>query len=108
MDKRISLLNSIKNKLMYIVTPSAIDENYVPRTIEASRLKTVMINENILSGFAVRDNIFNNNEVYAESNQGKLNYHIYPNLDKSKPYVGLAQNGQKEKLEREQTIKAQV
>jgi hypothetical protein len=84
-----------------------MDENVSPQTIEPSRLKTAMINENILSGFAVNENIFHNNEVYAESNQGKLNYHIYPNLEKSKSYKGLAQN-EKKLVDREKTITVQI
>ena len=108
MDKRINLLNSIKNKLTHLVTLYNINENEGPQTIEASRLKTAMINENILSGFAINDNLFKDNEVYAESNKGKLNYHIYPNLDHLKPYLGLAQNEQEEHIDREKTIKVQM
>jgi len=83
MDKRISLLNSLKTRLSNLVTNKNITQKEKLNTVEYARLKAAMINDNIQSGYALNERAFHYNEVYAESKKGKLSYHIYPLLKKS-------------------------
>lgn len=80
MDKRINLLNTLKkrlNDLVYNRNSLNKDDNTI--TTEYLRLKSIMLNEHILSGLVFDEYTFNKNKVYAESTKdGKINYHIYP------------------------------
>jgi hypothetical protein len=110
MDKRISLLNSLKIRLNKLVTNKNItNENEKTKNVEYARLKAAMLNDNVLSGFALSDQAFHNNEVYAESNQGKLSYHIYPTTNKmSKPTIEEPEHIKQEPRNREKPIKIQT
>jgi hypothetical protein len=105
MDKSIHLLNSLKTRLTNLVTnKNRITQNEKLNTVEYSRLKAAMINDNILSGYAVNERTFHNNEVYAESNQEILSYHIYPLLKKSSTKEP-EHNNQEEHLNMDKSIK---
>jgi hypothetical protein len=87
MDKRIKILNRLKNKLNnYIAEGNSRKEDWTEintRTKEHflnnSRLQAQMFSENIKLGIVMREGFLLNSNVFAESNKnGVITYHIYP------------------------------
>ena len=105
MDKRINLLNSIKERLNNLTNNNMIVEY---NNKEYDRLKAIMINENILSGLEVNEKTFLRNEVYAESCQeSKLCYHIYPIIT-AKPKLITKEFEFSDNYNKEKIIKVKV
>ena len=84
MDKRITLLNTLKRKLEQHRSSdnseySSLDQTKQAPIVNYSRLRAQMLVENVQSGHAFEASYFNNAGVYAESVEGeKLSFHIYP------------------------------
>jgi hypothetical protein len=94
-DKRINFLNTLKKRLNAYIIADKEKKNYLHQKnqisfINHSILQAQMLCENVQSGLALREITFYSSKAYAEfSNDGTLNFHIYPTIKAVRdPYKG--------------------
>ena len=83
MDKRINLLNILKNQLNKLVKRGQKDSmaNQIPRyeSTNLSNIRALLLRENIQLGLTINERSLEKSEIYSEiSANGGLKFHIYP------------------------------
>jgi hypothetical protein len=88
MDKRINLVNILKNQLNKLVTSgkkySKSNQTSGNRCTNLSNIRALLLSENIQLGIAINEKSLEKSEIYSEmSANGGLKFHVYPqNLEK--------------------------
>jgi hypothetical protein len=83
MDKRISLLNILKNKLSKQIAngskQSKPNLTYRTQSTSLSNIRALLLSENVHIGLAIDEKSLEKSEIYSEMNvNGGLKFHIYP------------------------------
>ena len=88
MDKRINLLNILKNQLNKLVKSGQKDSkaNQIPgyESTNLSNIRALLLRENVQLGLTINERSLEKSEIYSETSaNGDLKFHIYPqNMEK--------------------------
>ncbi len=83
MDKHINFINILKKQLNKLVTRKQENissyQSSAKQLTDLSKIKALMLRENILLGLVINENSFRKSEIYSEVlESGTFNFHIYP------------------------------
>jgi len=100
MDKRINLLNILKNKLNNLISSGSKQSktNLTNRTQSTcvSNIRALMLNENVHIGLTIDEKSLEKSEIYSEMNvNGGLKFHIYPQNLNGPPKKSREENNKK-------------